>query len=95
MNVLRGDMSIVGPRPDLPHHVEMYTDQQRRRLEVRPGITGGPRSQDANDLSWEERINLDIEYVERWSPSPRSGHPRQDGRGRHRRGGRRAPATGR
>ena len=67
VNVLRGDMSIVGPRPDLPHHVEKYTDCQRRRLEVRPGITGWAQVSGRNDLSWEERIKLDGEYIERWS----------------------------
>jgi lipopolysaccharide/colanic/teichoic acid biosynthesis glycosyltransferase len=64
---LRGDMSIVGPRPDLPHHVEKYTDSQRRRLEVRPGITGWAQVMGRNDLSWEERIKLDGEYIDRWS----------------------------
>ena len=67
LNVLRGDMSIVGPRPDLPHHVERYSDVQRRRLEVRPGITGLAQVSGRNDLSWEERIKLDVEYIERWS----------------------------
>lgn len=67
VNILRGDMSIVGPRPDLPHHVEKYTDCQRRRLEVRPGITGWAQVSGRNDLSWEERIKLDGEYIERWS----------------------------
>jgi len=67
VNVLRGDMSIVGPRPDLAHHVEKYTDCQRRRLEVRPGITGWAQVMGRNDLSWDERIKLDGEYIERWS----------------------------
>jgi lipopolysaccharide/colanic/teichoic acid biosynthesis glycosyltransferase len=67
VNVLMGDMSFVGPRPDLPHHVEKYTDCQRRRIEVRPGITGWAQVLGRNDLSWEERIKLDVEYIERWS----------------------------
>jgi undecaprenyl phosphate N,N'-diacetylbacillosamine 1-phosphate transferase len=67
VNVLKGDMSIVGPRPDLPHHVEKYTAFQRRRLQVRPGVTGWAQVSGRNELSWDERIKLDVEYVERWS----------------------------
>jgi lipopolysaccharide/colanic/teichoic acid biosynthesis glycosyltransferase len=67
LNILKGDMSIVGPRPDLPHHVEKYTDFQRRRLQARPGVTGWAQVSGRNDLSWEERIKLDVEYIERWS----------------------------
>ena len=67
VNVLKGDMSIVGPRPDLPHHVDKYTAFQRRRLQVRPGITGWAQVSGRNELSWEARIKLDVEYVERWS----------------------------
>ena len=66
-NVLKGDMSIVGPRPDLPHHVDRYTNEQRRRLSVRPGITGWAQVSGRNDLTWEERIELDLEYVDGWS----------------------------
>ncbi len=67
VNVLRGDMSFVGPRPDLPHHVERYTPAQRRRLEVRPGITGWAQVNGRNGIPWEDRIALDLEYLERWS----------------------------
>ena len=67
LNILKGDMSIVGPRPDLPHHVEKYTPLQRRRLEVRPGITGWAQVCGRNQLSWDERITLDVEYVQHWS----------------------------
>jgi undecaprenyl phosphate N,N'-diacetylbacillosamine 1-phosphate transferase len=67
VNILKGEMSIVGPRPDLPHHVEHYTDFQRRRLAVRPGVTGWAQVSGRNDLSWVERIQLDVEYLERWS----------------------------
>ena len=67
VNVLKGDMSIVGPRPDLPHHVDKYTAFQRRLLQMRPGITGWAQVSGRNELSWEERIKLDVEYVERWS----------------------------
>ncbi len=66
-NVLRGDMSLVGPRPDLPHHVDRYAPAQRRRLEVRPGITGWAQVNGRNDIGWDERIALDVEYVARWS----------------------------
>jgi lipopolysaccharide/colanic/teichoic acid biosynthesis glycosyltransferase len=63
-NVLRGDMSIIGPRPTLRYQVDQYTDFQRRRLEVRPGITGWAQVQGRNDLSWPARIELDVHYVE-------------------------------
>ena len=68
-NVLKGDMSFVGPRPDLPHHVERYTDAQRRRLEMRPGITGWAQVNGRNAISWDERLALDVWYVDHWSLS--------------------------
>ncbi len=64
VNVLRGDMSIVGPRPTLRYQVEQYTPFQRRRLEVRPGITGWAQVRGRNELSWPERIELDVWYVD-------------------------------
>jgi lipopolysaccharide/colanic/teichoic acid biosynthesis glycosyltransferase len=64
INVLRGDMSIIGPRPTLRYQVDQYTDFQRRRLEVRPGITGWAQVQGRNDLPWPRRIELDVHYVE-------------------------------
>jgi len=63
-NVLRGDMSIVGPRPTLPYQVEQYDDFQRRRLEVFPGVTGWAQIAGRNALSWPERIRLDVWYVD-------------------------------
>jgi lipopolysaccharide/colanic/teichoic acid biosynthesis glycosyltransferase len=63
-NVLRGDMSIVGPRPTLRYQVDQYTPFQRRRLEVRPGITGWAQISGRNELTWQERIELDVWYVE-------------------------------
>ncbi|MGZ4610675.1 MAG: sugar transferase [Actinomycetes bacterium] len=66
-NVLRGDMSIVGPRPTLPEQVRHYDARQRRRLAVRPGVTGWAQVHGRNSLSWPERIELDIWYVEHWS----------------------------
>lgn len=66
-NVLKGDMSFVGPRPDLPHHVERYSPFQRQRLRMRPGITGWAQVNGRNKIPWEERIKLDIDYVQSWS----------------------------
>jgi lipopolysaccharide/colanic/teichoic acid biosynthesis glycosyltransferase len=66
-NVIRGEMSIVGPRPTLLNQVEQYTEHQRRRLAVRPGITGWAQINGRAALSWPERIELDIFYVEHQS----------------------------
>jgi lipopolysaccharide/colanic/teichoic acid biosynthesis glycosyltransferase len=63
-NVLRGDMSLVGPRPTLAYQVERYTPHQRRRLEVKPGLTGWAQIHGRASLPWEERIELDVWYVE-------------------------------
>ena len=68
-NVVRGEMSLIGPRPTLAYQVEQYTPHQRRRLDVRPGITGWAQVQGRASLPWEERIELDIWYVEHRSPS--------------------------
>ena len=67
LNVLRGELAIVGPRPTIPAQVEDYTPRQHRRHEVRPGITGWAQVQGRAGIPWEERIELDVEYVERRS----------------------------
>lgn len=66
-NVLKGDMSLVGPRPLLMEYLELYNMDQRRRLDVRPGITGWAQVKGRNAISWEERFKLDIWYVDRRS----------------------------
>ncbi|GAA2043849.1 sugar transferase [Agromyces tropicus] len=67
VNVLRGEMSLVGPRPPLAAEVERYDDWARRRLLVRPGITGLWQTQGRSDLSWDDSVRLDLYYVENWS----------------------------
>ena len=67
INVLFGDMSLVGPRPPLPTEVERYGSDARRRLLVRPGLTGLWQVSGRSDLSWEETVQLDLRYVENWS----------------------------
>jgi exopolysaccharide biosynthesis polyprenyl glycosylphosphotransferase len=67
MNVLKGDMSLVGPRPPLAREVAGYPDDMRRRLVVKPGLTGLWQVSGRSDLSWEESIRLDLTYVENWS----------------------------
>ena len=67
-NVVRGDMSVIGPRPTLRYQVERYTPHQRRRLDVRPGITGWAQVHGRAALPWEERIELDVWYVEHRTP---------------------------
>jgi lipopolysaccharide/colanic/teichoic acid biosynthesis glycosyltransferase len=67
-NVIRGDMSVIGPRPTLAYQVERYTPRQRRRLEVKPGLTGWAQIHGRARLPWEERIELDVWYVEHRSP---------------------------
>ena len=67
-NVLRGDMSVIGPRPTLRYQVDRYTDRQRRRLEVRPGLTGLAQVNGRATLAWDDRIELDVWYVDNRSP---------------------------
>ena len=63
-NVLKGDMSLVGPRPELPDQIRFYSEADRRRLEVQPGITGLAQVSGRNALAWQERRALDIQYVD-------------------------------
>ncbi len=67
-NVVRGDMSVIGPRPTLRYQVERYTARQRRRLEIPPGLTGWAQIHGRTTLPWAERIELDVWYVEHRSP---------------------------
>jgi sugar transferase EpsL len=66
-NVLKGDLSIVGPRPLLMQYLDRYTPEQARRHEVKPGITGWAQVNGRNALSWEEKFRLDVWYVDHWS----------------------------
>jgi len=66
-NVLRGEMSLVGPRPLLMQYLERYSPEQARRHEVLPGITGWAQINGRNALTWEEKFNLDVWYVDHWS----------------------------
>ena len=67
INVFKGDMSLVGPRPTLQEQVNRYSKEHRRRLEVKPGITGWALINGRNVLSWPEKIKLDIWYIDHWS----------------------------
>jgi lipopolysaccharide/colanic/teichoic acid biosynthesis glycosyltransferase len=66
-NVLRGEMSLVGPRPLLPEYLHAYTDNDRRRLLVKPGVTGWQQVNGGSHHTWDERIALDVWYVDNWS----------------------------
>jgi lipopolysaccharide/colanic/teichoic acid biosynthesis glycosyltransferase len=67
-NVVSGEMSLIGPRPTLAYQVEQYTPRQRKRLEVKPGITGWAQIHGRAALPWDDRIELDVWYVEHRSP---------------------------
>lgn len=67
INVLKGDMSLVGPRPLLPEYLELYTSRQHKRHLVRPGITGWAQVNGRNAISWTKKLDLDVWYVENLS----------------------------
>jgi len=69
VNVVRGEMAIIGPRPTVPVQVAQYTERQRGRLAVRPGITGWAQVNGRASLPWAERIELDLHYIEHASPA--------------------------
>lgn len=64
VNIVRGEMSLVGPRPLLVEYLPLYSDRQRRRHEARPGLTGLAQASGRNELDWDDRLELDVQYVE-------------------------------
>ena len=67
VNILRGEMSVVGPRPDLVEQAAHYSDSDRRRLAVRPGLTGWSQTHGRDEIGWPERIEQDLWYIDHWS----------------------------
>lgn len=67
INVLKGDMSLIGPRPLLPQYLPLYNEEQKRRHEVRPGITGWAQVNGRNAITWKRKFELDVEYVDNLS----------------------------
>ena len=67
LNIIKGDMSIIGPRPDLPEHYELYKGNEERKLEIRPGVTGFNQAYFRNTVPWKERIQNDIYYIDHLS----------------------------
>ena len=67
LNIIKGDMSIIGPRPDLPEHMVMYEGNESRKLEIRPGVTGFNQAYFRNTVPWKERIKNDIYYIDNLS----------------------------
>lgn len=64
LNIIKGDMSIIGPRPDLPEHMQLYEGDEVRKLEIRPGVTGYNQAYFRNTVPWKERIKNDIYYID-------------------------------
>jgi len=69
INIVKGEMSFIGPRPTLQYQVDRYTAHQRRRLSMKPGVTGWAQVNGRNNIPWEERIELDVWYADNWSLS--------------------------
>jgi lipopolysaccharide/colanic/teichoic acid biosynthesis glycosyltransferase len=67
-NVVIGDMSLIGPRPALPHEVASYDESARRRLAVKPGLTGLWQVSGRSNLTWDESVRIDSDYVDNWRP---------------------------
>lgn len=67
INVLKGDISLVGPRPLLMEYVELYNDEQKRRLDVMPGLTGWAQVNGRNAITWKQKFTYDVWYVDNWS----------------------------
>lgn len=67
LNILKGEMSFIGPRPDLPDHYELYSEDDKKKLLVRPGVTGYAQANGRNSNSWAQRIAMDIYYIENYS----------------------------
>jgi len=67
INILKGDMSFIGPRPDLPDHFTLYTEYEKNKLKVKPGITGYAQVLGRNSILWKDRIKLDIYYIDNYS----------------------------
>lgn len=66
-NILKGEMSFIGPRPDLPDHYNLYTEFDKKKLLVRPGVTGYAQCNGRNNIEWKKRIEMDIYYIENYS----------------------------
>ena len=64
LNVLKGEMSFIGPRPDLPEHIMLYTKEEKRKLKVRPGITGYNQAYFRNSIRWKDKIRNDLYYID-------------------------------
>lgn len=67
INVIKGDMSLIGPRPDLPEHIKLYTQKEKEKLKVLPGITGYNQAYYRNSITWKKRLKNDVYYVEKMS----------------------------
>lgn len=67
LNVLKGDMSLIGPRPDLPEHYDMYTEEEKGKLAIRPGLSGYNQAYYRNTIPWKQRIKNDLYYIDKLS----------------------------